>query len=411
MNRSIMLRVILMILISRADPLIAFSPSRRPFFLTQSNQGKSFHRMNVNMNIASSSKDLVCLWKKPGGWWEQRTNINDLQVGQNMTGIVFQELLNGKTGPKGTISGTQSSSSSSMTTNDATGDTAMPRWNEFSLFTNPLFLVFIDCGIGRVDSKGKWQIVTGMLRLGGTGMKESVIQKKVAKLKKKTAGVQVFVRKIYNMSSRVEVVTDETALSTPIEAKMSVSALKKNQEIVGTVVRLENFGAIIDVGANRHGLLHIQKVANLYGRYIDKVKGLEDAGLERGARIRLEVAELDKRRLFLDFTYDVRKDAANEQQQKAEVDQQQKEARMKALADRQSGLVPDIVEVQNTVQKDKQPTSAISNDEATTWAAYSGSVDNGDNSQEVDDDEEYYDDDDEDDEDSAIEDALGLGSW
>ena len=364
--------------------------------------------MNVNMNIASSSKDLVCLWKKPGGWWEQRTNINDLQVGQNMTGIVFQELLNGKTGPKGTISRTQSSSP--MTTNDATGDTAMPRWSEIPLFTYPLFLVFIDCGIGRIDSKGKWQIVTGMLRLGGTGMKESVIQKKVAKLKKKTAGVQVFVRKIYYMSSRVEVVTDETALSTPIDVKMSVGALKKNQEIVGTVVRLENFGAIVDVGANRHGLLHIQKVANLYGRYIDKVKGLEDAGLERGARIRLEVAELDKRRLFLDFTSDVRKDAANEQQRKAEVDQQQKEARMKALADRQSGLVSDIVEVQNTVQIDKQPTFAISNDEAAAWAAYSGSDDDVDNSQEVDDDEEYYDDD-EDDEDSAIEDALGLGSW
>ena len=276
-------------------------------------------------------------------------------------------------------------------------------------FTDSLFSVFLDCGIGRLDSKRNWQIVTTMLRLGGTGMKESVIQKKVAKLKKKTPGVQVFVSKIYNMSSRVEVVTDETALSTPTKVMMSVGALKKNQEVVGTVVRLENFGAIIDVGANRYGLLHIQKVANLYGRYIDKIKGLEDAGLEQGARIRLEVAELDKRRLFLDFTSDVRNDAAIEQQRKSEIDQQQKESRMKALADRLSGIVADVVEVQDTRQAESQPTSELSNNEAAAWAAYSGNDNNEENSHEVDDDHEYYDD--EDDEDSAIEDALGLGSW
>ena len=398
----------------RMDDLNAFSPSRRPYFSTRSNQ-ENLHRMKVNANIASSeevvvSNEKVCLWKKPGRWWEQRININDLKVGQNLTGIIVQELLTGKTGPKGTLHRRDISISIYiLTTNDATSSHSNAILQPPFSLTYPLFLVFLDCGIGRLDSKGNWQIVTTMLRLGGTGMKESVIQKKVAKLKKKTPGVQVFVSKIYNMSSRVEVVTDETALSTPTKVMMSVGALKKNQEVVGTVVRLENFGAIIDVGANRHGLLHIQKVANLYGRYIDKIKGLEDAGLEQGARIRLEVAELDKRRLFLDFTSDVRKDAAIEQQRKSEIDQQQKESRMKALADRLSGIVADVVEVQDTRQAESQPTFELSNNEAAAWAAYSGNDNNEENSQEVDDDNEYYDD--EDDEDSAIEDALGLGSW
>ena len=260
-------------------------------------------------------------------------------------------------------------------------------------------LVFLDCGIGRRDKQGKWQIVTGMLRLGGKGMKESVINKKATKLRKKALGISVFVSKIYEMSARIEVVTDEELIQQepPI---VSVSSLKKNQEVVGTVVRLENFGAIVNVGANRCGLLHIQRVADLYGRYIDKVKGLQDAGLEVGARIRVQVAELDKRRLFLDFTADVRKEAADERQRKAEELQKQKEARMKSFALAQQANVVDSSEPVS------QSTLVVSDEEAAAWAAYAAG-DTDVDEPEDDDDDEYDDEDD----DNAIEDALGLGSW
>ena len=107
MTRSTILLVLLWIMMFRMDDLNAFSPSRRPYFSTRSNQ-ENLHKMKVNANIASSeevvvSNEKVCLWKKPGRWWEQRININDLKVGQNLTGIIVQELLTGKTGPKGTL--------------------------------------------------------------------------------------------------------------------------------------------------------------------------------------------------------------------------------------------------------------------------------------------------------------------
>lgn len=47
-------------------------------------------------------------------------------------------------------------------------------------------------------------------------------------------------------------------------------------------------------------------MAELYNRYIDKEKGLIAAGLEQGAKIRLSVASIEKRRLSLDFTPDVK---------------------------------------------------------------------------------------------------------
>jgi predicted RNA-binding protein with RPS1 domain len=298
--------------------------------------------------------------------------------------------------------------------------------------TDPLCSsVFIDCGLGCIDGKGKWQIVTGMLRIGGRGMKETVIRKKVTKLRKKEGGIPVFVSKVYKASSRIEVVTDSSLLAVPAEPKIGVGALRKDQELIGTVRRLENFGALIDVGANRLGLLHIQKVADLYGRFIDKTKGLEEAGLEVGARIRVEVAELDQRRLFLDFTPDVRKEAAEEQKQKAKELQLQKEARiqalaqreaelqkqkvarMQALADRESGKVSQAAEATDVESEmEDQPSFELSDEEAAAWAAYAGGdaaaqPAEGDDGE---DDDEYYDDDEED-EDTAIEDALGIGGW
>ena len=48
-------------------------------------------------------KQTISLWKPPGRWWEPRIHINDVQVGQNLTGVIFQEFLNGTTGPKGEL--------------------------------------------------------------------------------------------------------------------------------------------------------------------------------------------------------------------------------------------------------------------------------------------------------------------
>lgn len=268
-------------------------------------------------------------------------------------------------------------------------------------------------------------------------MKESIIRKKMTKLRKKQqedpGGISVFVSKVYLASSRIEVVTDSSSLLSSLSnveptksMVVSVGSLRKDQELIGTVRRLETYGALIDVGANRLGLLHIQKVADLYGRYIDKTKGIEEAGLEVGARIRVQVAEIHQKRLFLDFTTDVKQEAAQEQKQQQIEMQRQKEARIKALAereaelenqkvarmqalaDRESGKVSQSA-VENS-EMDDPPSFQLSDEEAAAWAAYAGGDETAPSGADEDDDDEYYDDDEED-EDRAIEDALGIGGW
>ncbi len=172
------------------------------------------------------------------------------------------------------------------------------------------FLVFFECGVGRVNSKGQWKIVTGMLRLGARGQKKSVVAKRIAKLRKQP--LELFVSKVDVHRGRFEVcMSKQEALqeNKNVVKKISASTLKPGQEVVGRVVMLKPYGAMVDVGANRNGLLHIVKVADLYERYIDKEKGLEEAGLKVGTKIRVCVASNANKRLFFDFTQDVKREA------------------------------------------------------------------------------------------------------
>ena len=156
--------------------------------------------------------------------------MKSLEVGQELIGkrIGKADLLNGKTGPK----------------------------------------IFFECGVGRIDARGDWQMVSGMLRLGKLFAKPSVIRKKVARLADKE--VSLYVHRIRLETGQLEVVTSREALERELEkdksnVKVPVVSLKVGQELVGKVVEVRDFGCIVDVGANRNGLLHIQKVS--YKRY------------------------------------------------------------------------------------------------------------------------------------------------
>lgn len=234
--------------------------------------------------------------------------------------------------------------------------------------------VFFECGIGRIDAKGKWQMVSAMLRFQTKYKKISVIRKRAAKLSGKP--VELYVHKIRLDNGKLEVCADHETLLTAIandESKSTVPAsyLKVGQELIGTVIRVRPYGCLVDVGANRKGLLHIQKVADLYGTYINKEKGLEKAGLELGAVIRVSVLTNEKKRLALDFTEDVKEDA-------------KKEAETANLSEVTTKIEDD--------QPEENEVEISNSDEAGVWGAYSA-------------------DDYEDDEDRDIEDALGLGAY
>ncbi|KAG7370970.1 RNA-binding S1 domain containing protein [Nitzschia inconspicua] len=292
-------------------------------------------------------------WKPKGSKtrWQERVHVNDLQIGQELYGHVITDLLGGKTGPK----------------------------------------LFFDCGVGRTDPKGNWYMVNGMLRLPRE--KASVSRKRAAKLRSRDS-VKLYVSRIQLGCGRLEVCltpeeVDQQQKKTP--PKTPVTSLKPNQTVEGTILKVYPYGATVDVGANRRGLLHITKVAALYDKYIDKEKGLIEAGIENGARVRLMVESVEKRRLFLDFTPDVKEEASKalqkEKQQDEEVTLDSAELDdWAAYANQQATGVQ--------VQQGREITTAVEDD-------------SGDDYDNDEDDEEY----DDYDEESDIEEALGLDTY
>lgn len=263
-----------------------------------------------------------------------------------------------------------------------------PERPSFSFYVN---LVFFDCGVGRINHKGEWQIVNGMMRLSKTA-KVSVTKKQATRLRRKDC-VAVVVSRVYPQGARFEVVSLDAAEVQPQKEQpkfIPAFTLTPKQELVGTVTRVADYGVFVDVNANRRGLLHIQKVADLYGRYIDKEQGLVEAGLERGARIRVAVLSNEKKRLFLDFTDDVKQNAETERIQEE----------MKRQAEETVLVTP----VQQEERSDQKEAYELSEEEAAAWAAYASADDESDEGESFENGDDY-------DEERDIEDALGLGTY
>lgn len=308
--------------------------------------------------------------------WKPRKRLEDLEIGEPLEGYLVQEHLEGATGPK----------------------------------------IFLEVGIGRYNPKTqKWKIVHAMLRQGHKNTKSSVTTKRVARLRKKEV-IECYVSRISLGSGQLEVVqnVEEIPRKEDSEKKTSVSSLKPGQELIGTVQKLLPYGAFVDVGANRNGLLHIQKVADLYSSYIDKEKGLQEAGLEHGARIRVQVESNEKKRLFLDFPPSVKEEAEkdrlereNEREKRLKAQQEKREANENKSAQATSTITAAATGFASASVASASSSQA-SKEEEDAWAA-----DYQDNSVEDVDEEADYDDDDYDDydEDRDIEDALGLGTY
>lgn len=318
-------------------------------------------KINENSNNSECPATRPSFWKSkvPKSWWRERILLQDLDVGQELSGHVVQEHLGAKTGPK----------------------------------------LYFECGVGRTDRNGDWSIVNGMLRLDPG--KASVARKRAARFRKKDQ-VQLFVSRVQKECGRLEVCAKiDDVEKYAAEPKISVTILKKNQEVVGRVVKLYPYGAIIDISANVRGLLHITKVARLLDQYIDKEAGLKSAGLEKGAKVRLVVESVDRRRLSLDFTDDVKEDARKEKEGKKEkekIDKKEPKIEQRELIDGND--------------------FSQSNDELGVWAEYANRevLNEKEDEEEVDstpinDDDYDYEYDDKYDEEMDIESSLGLDMY
>lgn len=309
-----------------------------------------------------------CCWKSPkSGQWEERERFENLKVGQPLIGMVVQEKLDARTGAK----------------------------------------VWLDCGVCSINKENKFRMVNGMHRL--RDRKASVVKKKATRLRRKKDGIPVWVSRVFPDNMQFEVVLKEEDIPTNSSQKPLVpaSSLQFQQELVGTVVRIEDYGVFLDVGANRVGLLHIQQVANLYDKYIDKAKGLIAAGLEKGAQIRVSVRTNKKKRLEFEFTDDVKAEAA----------------KMKLEEVMESTASADSDTPVPTSSSDA--SSYLSADEAAAWADFAtsnlssvASISSDTNTEGLprweeygSDEEDDYIEDDDYDEDRDIEDALGIGTY
>jgi predicted RNA-binding protein with RPS1 domain len=229
-------------------------------------------------------------------------------------------------------------------------------------------------------------MVNGMLRLDRS--KLSVARKRAARFRKKDR-VDLYVSRIQAECGRLELCADpDDVKKYKNQGKVSVSSLTPGLEVVGQVVKLLPYGVMVDVGANRLGLLHIQKVADLYGRYIHKEKGLDKFGLERGARIKLVVSSNEKKRLALDFTDNIKEEAAME---RAAEESKQRQAKSSGMSEEELAAWDEFASRETESVESKKEVAAADEDE-----------------DEEDEDDEDYDDYDEE---RDIEDQLGLGTY
>lgn len=73
------------------------------------------------------------------------------------------------------------------------------------------------------------------------------------------------------------------------------SDLKKGQTYTGTVARLENYGAFIDIGAEREGLVHISEISHDYVKHPSEV-------LSVGDEVQVEVLDFNRRKRRIDLS-------------------------------------------------------------------------------------------------------------
>lgn len=270
--------------------------------------------------------------------WRKRIEFKNLKVGQELKGIVVQDLLGAKKGPK----------------------------------------LFLDCGVCRPRHKN-WSIVNGMLRLSSY-KKDSVLRKKAARLKKKS-GLTVYVSRIFHAEARFEVVLDAAEVPQHPKALRPSSQLVPGTKVRGHVVRWNEYGVIVRIlGYNRSGLLHILRVRETYGKYIDGKTGLRKTLPQS---ISCVVVSNEKKRLFLDFDDEFKNRILGVTDENTDPNRDE---------DIESSPPLSSTEMK---QSESEDSSSLSSDQQEYYDSY------------AEDGEDYY----EEDEDFDLEDRFGIGTY
>jgi small subunit ribosomal protein S1 len=94
--------------------------------------------------------------------------------------------------------------------------------------------------------------------------------------------VDVWVRRISPKGDRIEL-----SMIKPLDLEWR--EMKKDMVVKGKVVRLERFGAFVDIGAERPGLIHISELTHDYIRSVDEV-------LKEGDEVEVKILDIDRKK-------------------------------------------------------------------------------------------------------------------
>jgi predicted RNA-binding protein with RPS1 domain len=132
-----------------------------------------------------------------------------------------------------------------------------------------LYGAFVDIG---AEKEGLVHI--SMLKKGNVKRVEDVVEK--------GADVEVWVHRVDPEAGRLEL-----TMVQPVALKWK--DIKPGMTLPGKVVRLESFGAFVDVGAERPGLVHISELSN------DYVKNTGDV-VSVGDQVEVRVLDVDRKK-------------------------------------------------------------------------------------------------------------------
>lgn len=94
--------------------------------------------------------------------------------------------------------------------------------------------------------------------------------------------VEVWVRRVSPKGDRIEL-----TMIKPLDLEWR--ELKKDMVVKGKVVRLERFGAFLDIGAERPGLIHISELTH------DYIRNVEDV-VKEGDEVEVKILDVDRKK-------------------------------------------------------------------------------------------------------------------
>ncbi len=138
-----------------------------------------------------------------------------------------------------------------------------------------LYGAFVDIGIGK----------DALLHISQLGQRDV---RNVEDVVKAGETITVFVLKVDKGSGRV-------ALSLEKPPEMPWNQVREGMSVTGTVVRIESFGAFVDIGAERPGMIHVSELAS------GIVNSTEDE-VSMGDEITAKVIKVNRRKRQIDLS-------------------------------------------------------------------------------------------------------------